>query len=608
MIDKARLLLKTVFGYDAFRPMQEEIIVNVLNRRDTLVIMPTGGGKSICYQIPALIFNGLTIVVSPLISLMKDQVGQLTALGIQAVCLNSSLSRSEYAGTKSCIKRGEARLLYLAPETLLLPGTLAFLEGLHVDCLTIDEAHCISEWGHEFRPEYRQLAELRCRFPNAVTLALTATATPRVQKDIKDTLGFAESDTFTASFNRENLFIQVLPKTESYEQVTGLLNRFKDQSGIIYCFSRKQVDLLSSRLNRDGFSALPYHAGLDDEVRIRHQEAFIRDDVKIMTATIAFGMGINKPNVRFVIHYDLPKNIESYYQQIGRAGRDGLQAHCMLLFGYGDLEKIRYFIRQMTGPEKRVAGLHLEAMVKFAETRLCRRIPLLNYFGEKPAGSRCELCDNCLAADRPLEDLTLQARLFLSCVKRAGEKFGAGHIIDILRGAESMKVTRFHHERLSTYGLGREFSKKAWLHYSRQFIAQDLVSRCPDHQVLKLTPKAWEVLKNGLPVMGTHSPDQRYRSRRETDQPAHDEALFDILRKKRKELADDADVPPYVIFPDKTLIEMSAFYPRTSVDLERIFGIGKTKMKRYGAVFLVLIRRYCDRQGIAPQKHYQDSV
>ncbi len=429
-------ILKETFGYDTFRPLQREVIENVLARRDTLAIMPTGGGKSLCYQIPALLFEGLTVVVSPLISLMKDQVEQLRAFGVPALFLNSSLAPQEYQENMDYIRRGEVKLLYVAPESLLTPRILSLLDSIQVDCLTIDEAHCISEWGHDFRPEYRQLVAVRQRFPKAVCLALTATATERVRQDIRTTLKFASSNEFIASFNRENLYIEVVRKRDPIEQTIQILEKHKDQSGIIYCFSRRQVDELAAYLAAQEYSVRPYHAGLEDAERKANQETFIRDDAQIIVATIAFGMGINKPNVRFIIHFDLPKSIESYYQEIGRAGRDGLPAHCTLLFNYSDVAKINYFIDQKEGNEKQVAIGHLDAIVRYAEDELtCRRKPLLNYFGESYEAQSCSNCDNCTSAPTELTDITIYAQKFLSCVKRADERFGAGHITDILLGS-----------------------------------------------------------------------------------------------------------------------------------------------------------------------------
>jgi len=444
-------ILKTTFGYDTFRPLQREIIDNVLARRDSLAIMPTGGGKSLCYQIPALLFDGLTVVVSPLIALMKDQVEQMRAAGVPALFLNSTLSPEAYNENMDYVRRGQVKLLYVAPETLLTPRILGLLAELKVDCLTIDEAHCISEWGHDFRPEYRQLADVRRRYPEAVCLALTATATPRVRADITRSLGFKASNEFVASFNRENLFIEVTPKRDGEIQLTRFLERFKDQSGIIYCFSRRQVDELSDYLERRGYAVRPYHAGLDDDTRRRNQEAYIRDDVQMMVATIAFGMGINKPNVRFIVHYDLPKSIEGYYQEIGRAGRDGLPAHCLLLYSYGDVAKLRYFIDQKEGDERKAAVEQLDAIVRYAEDeRNCRRKPLLAYFGEKFSAEKCDSCDNCNAEAPVLEDITLPAQKFLSCVARTGERFGAGHVADVLLGSKNERVLRLGHDQVST--------------------------------------------------------------------------------------------------------------------------------------------------------------
>lgn len=393
---KPKQVLNEVFGYETFRPLQEEIINQVLDRRDTLVIMPTGGGKSICYQIPALIFDGLTLVVSPLISLMKDQVEQLSELGVPAVCLNSSLTDEEYRANLAALRSGEAKLLYLAPETLLMKRTRNLLADLKVDLFTIDEAHCISEWGHDFRPEYRKLARVRKDFPDAPCLALTATATPRVREDIKQILQIEDSETFLASFDRKNLMLRVIDKENPTEQVLDFLYTREHQSGIIYCFSRRQVNQLYLELKKEGHSVKPYHAGLSEKVRNRNQDAFIRDDVNIIVATIAFGMGINKPDVRFVVHYVMPQNIESYYQQIGRAGRDGLRADCLLLYSYNDTQKIRYFINQKEGEEKKVAEQHLNDLVDFLETEECRRIPLMGYFGETYGKETCGMCDNCV--------------------------------------------------------------------------------------------------------------------------------------------------------------------------------------------------------------------
>ena len=597
-------ILKETFGYDTFRPLQREVIENVMARRDTLAVMPTGGGKSLCYQIPSLLFDGLTVVVSPLISLMKDQVEQLRAFGVPALFLNSSLGPQEYQENMDYVKRGEVKLLYVAPETLLTPRILSLLAGLKVDCLTIDEAHCISEWGHDFRPEYRQLVQVRKQFPQAVCLALTATATSRVRQDIRSTLQFATSNEFVASFDRKNLFIEVLPKRDATRQTMDMLERYKDQSGIVYCFSRKQVDDLASYLISRGYSARPYHAGLEDIERKRNQEAFIRDDVQIIIATIAFGMGINKPNVRFVIHYDLPKSIEGYYQEIGRAGRDGLPAHCLLLYSYADVAKLNYFIDQKEGEERRVAIQHLNAIVGYAEDETsCRRKPLLNYFGETYSADNCSNCDNCNSSPTPLTDVTIPAQKFLSCVKRAGEKFGAGHITDILLGSKNEKVLRWGHEKLSTYGIGGELTQKQWMRLARQLLSMGYLKQEGEYRTLGLTPKALEALRKRAPIMGVLQEAERVKKKEgKKEGIEYNHALFAILRQKRKEMADEAGVPPYVIFPDRTLTEMAAYYPQSTAGLLNISGVGQVKLVQYGDAFLDVIRAYSEKHGLKEKR------
>ncbi len=599
-ITTPQIILKETFGYDTFRPLQREIIENVLARRDTLAIMPTGGGKSLCYQIPALLFDGLTVVVSPLIALMKDQVEQLRAAGVPALFLNSSLQPEEYQENMKKVRVGAVKLLYVAPETLLTPRLFDLLSKLHVDCLTIDEAHCISEWGHDFRPEYRQLVDVRRRFPSAVCLALTATATARVRSDIKSSLGFSQSNEFVASFNRENLFIEVAAKSNAAAQAIGFLERFKDQSGIIYCFSRKQVDELVDFLAGRGYSALPYHAGLEDDQRRRNQEAFIRDDAQIIVATIAFGMGINKPNVRFILHYDLPRSIEGYYQEIGRAGRDGLPAHCLLLYSYSDVAKLRYFVNQKEGVERQVAVQHLDAIVRYAEDEInCRRRPLLDYFGETYAVLNCARCDNC--TDQAAHtDVTIPAQKLLSCVKRTGERFGAAYVIRVLIGSKDERIAQLGHDRLSTYGIGGELDRRQWMHIAYQMVQMGYLDQDGEYRTLRLTPKAHDALKNRSPIMGRIQEARERISRKARDtELKYDQALFALLRAKRKELADEASVPPYVIFPDRTLLEMAAYFPQSSERLLDISGVGQVKARQYGEAFLTLIRDYCRDHSIS---------
>jgi len=602
-------ILKETFGYDTFRPLQREVIENILSQRDTLAVMPTGGGKSLCYQIPSLMFDGLTVVVSPLIALMKDQVEQLRAFGVPCLFLNSSLSPAEYQENMEYIRRGEVKLLYVAPETLLTQRILSLLDSVQVDCITIDEAHCISEWGHDFRPEYRQLVEVRKRFPKAVCLALTATATSRVRQDIRTTLKFSTTSDFIASFNRENLYIEVAPKRDAYAQTIDMLERYKDQSGIIYCFSRKQVDELSAYLKMRGYSARPYHAGLEDLERRQNQEAFIRDDVQIIVATIAFGMGINKPNVRFVIHFDLPKSIENYYQEIGRAGRDGLPAHCLLLYSYSDVAKLNYFIDQKEGSERRVAVEHLNAITRYAEDeRICRRKPLLNYFGESYTADNCSNCDNCTSAPTPLTDITIYAQKFLSCVKRADEKFGAGHIADILLGSKNEKVLRWEHDKLSTYGIGAELSKKQWMDIARQLLSMEYLKQEGEFRTLSLTARALDALRKRDTIFGVMQEAERVkRAGRKKDEVEYNSALFALLRQKRKAMADEAGVPPYVIFSDKTLVEMAAYYPQSEASLLSISGVGQAKLRQYGGIFLDVIKAYCEKHGLkeTPKKAKQ---
>lgn len=590
-----KAILKEVFGYDAFRPLQGEIIEHIRSGRDTLVIMPTGGGKSLCYQLPALLFEGLTVVVSPLISLMEDQVSQLQALGVAAVYLNSSLSRGAYGQIVEQVRNGQVKLLYVAPETLLRPGTLQLLDQCKLNCLAIDEAHCISQWGHDFRPEYRQLVMVRERFPNAVCVALTATATPRVQEDIKASLRFAQDDTFIASFDRPNLFIGVSPKTNTLQQTLNFIAQHPNQSGIVYCATRKQVDEVTFALGERGLSVRAYHAGLPPATRQKNQRDFIRDDVQIMVATVAFGMGIDKPDVRFILHVDLPQNMEHYYQQIGRAGRDGLRADCLLLFSYSDVRTIRYFIEQGAEVERKGRELRLQAMVQWAESGVCRRPGLLRYFGETFGKKRCGECDNCLKPEQEQVDLTVYAQKFLSCVLRTGQYFGMNHIIQVLRGSEAKGVFQRNHHQLSTYGIGMELTTEGWKHIARQFVQQGLLKQDMRYGSLKLTAEGQAVLR-GEQVWGTLGEVSRPGST--TITPDYDTQLFSLLRQKRKELADTNNVPPYVIFSDKSLQEMAAYFPHSRLSFGQLHGIGQKKIEQFADVFLPIIQAYCTENGL----------
>ena len=600
MINQANTILKSIFGFDQFRESQEAIISNVLHKRNTLAIMPTGGGKSLCYQIPGTVFDGLTLVISPLISLMQDQVRQLNELAIPACVLNSSLSDTDYQANLDAIKQQQIKLLFLAPETALQNNILDLLTNCDVACIAIDEAHCISEWGHDFRPEYRQLDRLIECFPKAVCIALTATATPRVRDDIKRQLNIADSSEYISSFDRPNLFIGVVPKDNPYQQCKTFVEQPPQQSGIIYCQSRKGVDEVTTKLQQDGFSVLPYHAGLSSIKRSEYQERFIRDDVNIIVATIAFGMGINKPDVRFVLHYDLPKNIEGYYQQIGRAGRDGLDANCLLLFGYGDTGKIRFFIDQMSNEqEKRLANVHLNQMLALAEAEDCRRTPLLEYFGEKSAKENCANCDNCTSESKEKSDLTVPTQKFLSCVHRTGQRFGASHIIDVLRGSNAEKVLQNQHNLLSTYNIGNEYNKKQWMTLARQLIQKGLLNQEEQFGGLKLTQKAGDVLKGKAPFfallqqpVATSSQSSKVLSN------PGDQQLVGILKADRKRLADAANLPPYAIFSDRTLNEMAYYFPHTEENLLRIHGVGQAKLDKYGEHFLAMISDYCQQHDL----------
>jgi ATP-dependent DNA helicase RecQ len=601
-IDQARDVLNRVYGYDEFRSLQEDIIDNILNKRDTLAVMPTGSGKSLCYQLPAQLFPGLTVVVSPLISLMEDQVMQLRELGVPAAYLNSTLSYDAYLGITKNIRAGKIKLVYAAPETLLRPETLVMLDQCPVDCLTIDEAHCISEWGHDFRPEYRQLVDVRRRLPDAVCLAVTATATERVREDIKATLDISAAAEFIAPFDRANLFLAAEPRIDGLAQTLAFLENHRGESGIIYCWTRETVDQLTAQLAANGWPALPYHAGLDNGTRQKNQRLFSHDRAPIIVATIAFGMGINKSNVRFVLHHDLPKDLESYYQQIGRAGRDGLRADCLLLHGRSDVQTANFFINQMQPAQRLGSSVRLRSMLDFAETGDCRRRPLLAYFGDSYDQETCGSCDNCLNGrdESDLVDLSVPAQKFLSCVKRTGEFFGQAHIIDILRGSRSKKILEKGHDRLSTHGIGREFSSRQWQSLAGQFVQKGLLNRDMDHGSLKLTDTGKAVLR-GQPFRGVEPGHERAIGRPAGDQ-VYDVTLFELLRQKRHAIAEETGMPPYVIFHDTSLRDMATYYPQSRDSLGGMYGVGERKVETYGDAFLAVIVSYCRERGFAEKE------
>lgn len=495
------LVLSSVFGYKNFRPLQEAVINSVLAKKDTLVIMPTGGGKSLCYQIPALILKGITIVVSPLISLMSNQVASLEKHGIHSVFLNSSLEWKEYLKAVDEIKKGFVKIIYVSPEGLATSRIRDLLnEGnLEVSCITIDEAHCVSEWGHDFRPDYMEIFSVRKLFPKATMIALTATATEQVKKDIIKNLGLKKPEIFTTSFDRKNIFLEVQPKKSGESQVIEFLKNHKNESGIIYCTSRRQVDELFVSLKKKGYSVLNYHAGLPDDVRGEHQQLFIEDKVKIIVATVAFGMGIDKPNVRFVINFDLPKSIEEYYQEIGRAGRDGQPAWALLLYTYADVHKIRYFFTDMADPTK--AEMKLKSMVNFASGNSCRRKALLNYFGEKyEAGTGesdgswcCDICSNLREA-KPLTDMTIPIQKFLCCILRTKSRFGAAYVIDVLLGSHNKRILENGHNMISTFSIGHELTKDDWHDLVDLLLEKEYIQRVGEYNVLELTNKGRDLL------------------------------------------------------------------------------------------------------------------
>jgi ATP-dependent DNA helicase RecQ len=598
-LNQARRVLKRVFGYDSFLPLQEEIVDSLLAGRNALVVMPTGGGKSLCYQLPALLQDGLTVVVSPLISLMQDQVDQLRENGVAACFLNSSLDYPSHLRIANQVRQGEVKLLYVAPETLLRPETLVLLDDCQVNCLAIDEAHCISAWGHDFRPVYRQLAAVRRRYPQAACIALTATATARVREDIRKNLDLARAEVFVASFNRANLRLAAQARTGGIDQVADFLDRHPDQSGIVYCSTRRQVDTLAARLAALGRSVLPYHAGLDAATRRQNQRRWLHDDALIMVATVAFGMGIDKSNVRFVLHYNLPQSIEGYYQEIGRAGRDGLPADCLLLYNQADIHTQYRLIEQGAEAEQPGRSARLQAMVRYAESRECRRRLLLGYFGEDLV-EPCDNCDICQLGEdgRALVDVTVQAQKYFSCVRRTGEQFGMNHIIQVLRGSKAQKVLARGHDRLSTYGIGMEHSGQEWRQLAQQFIAQGLLDQDMDYGGLRLTEAAWAVMRGQQPVTAVLDDDPAMQADGDRERDDCDRQLFEQLRALRRRLAEAAALPPYVIFSDRSLVEMAAFFPQTEEQFLAINGVGERKLAQYGPPFLAEIRQYCGQHGI----------
>jgi len=589
--------LKKYFGYTSFRLGQQQIIEQALNNQDLLVVMPTGGGKSLCFQLPALLRKGLTVVVSPLIALMQDQVQSLKNNGIEATFLNSTLTSYQVRSREEAILSGKVKLLYVAPERLLSDRFLPFIDlvqhQIGIASFAIDEAHCVSEWGHDFRPDYRQLRSLRQRYPTVPTIALTATATDRVRTDIIQQLNLTKPIIHVASFNRPNLYYDVQPKQkQAYNQLKQLVTK-TEGAGIIYCLSRRKVDDITMKLQQDGISALPYHAGLSDEERESNQTRFIRDDARLMVATVAFGMGINKSDVKFVIHYDLPRNIESYYQESGRAGRDGGAARCTILFGYGDVKTVEYLIEQKTDvQEQRIAKQQLRQIIDYAQGTVCRRTIQLGYFGES-FGGNCGNCDNC-CNPKPEEDWTVEAMKFLSCVARCQERFGMSHIIDVLRGSKGQKVLQYNHDKLTTYGIGKDRNADDWRLLGRSLLHQGLLGQTTDgYSVLRLNALSWEVMRRKKTVLiAITTAPTPVVDNKETPKAADIEMLYQKLRSLRKKLADEQGVAPYIVFADSSLKTMAQLQPQTLEEFSKISGVGSSKLAQYGQYFVAEIASY----------------
>lgn len=590
--------LHDIFGFSEFRPNQKEIVTAILSGRDAFVVMPTGGGKSLCYQLPAHLMDGTCLVVSPLISLMKDQVDAAVENGLRAAFLNSSQDAGERRAVLNQLRRGALDLLYISPERFALEGFSDLLASCHISFVAIDEAHCISEWGHDFRPDYLALGSLTKTFPDTPITAFTATATMKVQEDIVQRLNLRTPLRVRASFNRPNLYYAVQQKNDANRQALRFITDHRNQAGIIYRTTRKSVEATAGFLIKNGIRALPYHAGLDDDVRAKNQEAFNRDEVAVVVATIAFGMGIDKSNVRFVIHADLPKNIEGYYQETGRSGRDGDPACCLLFFGYGDIPKIRHFINQIEDePERRRAERSLQDVVNYASAHACRRRQLLGYFGEQFGHAPCGNCDVC-AGKVERTDATRDAQIALSAIVRTGQRFGFGHVIDVITGAETDRVRALGHDTLKTYGVGADHSRPYWRRVLDNLLAQGLAGLDDgEYPTLQITEQALPVLKGQAQFFMSEAQAEIRPRRRKTTAatPVSDGGpLFEKLRDLRTTLAKKHSVPAYVIFTDTTLRELAIRRPTIPAQLLQIHGIGARKREQYGDQVLAIIRRHIE--------------
>lgn len=598
----AKQVLFDVFGYEAFRGNQEAIVNHVANGGDAMVLMPTGGGKSLCYQVPALMRNGTTVVVSPLIALMQDQVAALLQAGVRAAYLSSTLEWSEVQAIESQLMSGRLDLLYVAPERLLTPRLLERLHQINIALFAIDEAHCISHWGHDFRVDYLGLSALKKHFPNIPCVALTATADPRTQTDIMQRLGLQEAPVFMSSFDRPNIFYRMAQKQKAMDQLEAFIRReHPGDAGIVYCLSRYRVEKTAETLTQRGFKALPYHAGLPAQVREENQRRFIQEEGLIMVATIAFGMGIDKPNVRFVAHLDLPKSIEAYYQETGRAGRDGLAANAWMVYGMSDVVKLKSMLDQSTAPDhiRQEEKNKVNALLALCETTACRRKYLLAHFGETTI-EQCGYCDNC-AQPVATWDATESARLALSAVYRTGSRFGAEHIIDVLRGEMSEKVKQYEHQNLAVFAKGIETSVKEWRSIFKQLLARGYLKTDREGLgVLQLEDMCRPLLRAEETLFLRRELDKAAIAKKTGAKPAlsieaEDRVLWEALRSKRRQLAQDQGVPPYVIFHDSTLLEILHAKPQSLHEMRHLAGIGENKLKHYGDIFLEVVAQYAER-------------
>ncbi|BDD03202.1 DNA helicase RecQ [Aureibacter tunicatorum] len=603
-IDQLSQKLKDIFGYGHFRGNQEAIIKNILDKKNTFVIMPTGAGKSLCYQLPAIMSEGTALVISPLIALMKNQVDQMNALGINAKVLNSTLSKSELNKVRQEVAKGDTKLLYVAPESLTKEENIDFLQKVNISLAAIDEAHCISEWGHDFRPEYRKIKSILGCLGDMPIVALTATATPKVQLDIQRNLHMEDADVFKSSFNRKNLFYEVRPKKNIKKQLLRFINEHKSEAGVIYCLSRKKVEEISEFLTVNGIKALPYHAGMESGVRMKNQDAFLNEDADVIVATIAFGMGIDKPDVRFVVHYDTPKSLEGYYQETGRAGRDGLSAYCLMFYSYNDILKLEKFNKDKPFTERENAKILLEEMAAYAESAVCRTNQLMHYFGEHFEGN-CGFCDNCKNPKELIEAQEMIS-LALKAISLTNEKFGINHLVNILRGSENQYVLSYNHNELDIYGQGKDISLDLWKSVFRNCILLELAIKDIEHiGVIKLSDKGKAFLKQPhsikIPKDHDYSCEVAEEEMDDTNtQPkaGHDTVLFDILKKLRKTVADQMELPPFVVFQDPSLEEMATIYPTTKEELLRINGVGNGKARKFGKYFLEAIKKYVEENNI----------